>query len=170
MTGRSNGKSESLQSLTRDVKNLVFLLLYVWAQYGDIYRYSMGRLPLSKIFRPSSTWFIPRIFPREEVTDSHYGKLYCRHGPNHTCPRGAQLYGPNRTWTPLGGERAWGPVDFDGAFVLPRRAKGVEQTSVRLALLACPGGFCGFSLRLRNARTKTTNEGCCVRLHPTILF
>jgi hypothetical protein len=87
-------------------------------------------LPLSKTFRPSSTWFIPKIFPRGEVTDSHYGKLYYRHGPNHICPRGAQLYGPNRTWASLGGEGACGPVDFGKAFVLSRVSKG-GQTGLR---------------------------------------
>jgi hypothetical protein len=30
--------------------------------------------PLTKTFMPSSTWFIPRIFPRGEVTGSRYGK------------------------------------------------------------------------------------------------
>jgi hypothetical protein len=30
--------------------------------------------PLSKTFMPSNTRFIPRIFPRGEVTCSHYGK------------------------------------------------------------------------------------------------
>jgi hypothetical protein len=30
--------------------------------------------PLTKTFMPSSTWFVPRIFSRGEVTGSHYGK------------------------------------------------------------------------------------------------
>jgi hypothetical protein len=30
--------------------------------------------PLTKMFMPSSIWFIPIIFPRGEVTDSHYDK------------------------------------------------------------------------------------------------
>jgi hypothetical protein len=30
--------------------------------------------PLTKTFMPWSTWFVPRIFPRGEVTGSHYGK------------------------------------------------------------------------------------------------
>jgi hypothetical protein len=47
------------------------LISRVRALYGGIYRYSRGRLSLSKTFRPSSTWFIPRIFPRGEVTDRH---------------------------------------------------------------------------------------------------
>jgi hypothetical protein len=47
------------------------LISRVWALYGGIYRYSSGRLSLSKTFTPSSTRFIPRIFPRGEVTDSH---------------------------------------------------------------------------------------------------
>jgi hypothetical protein len=81
-------------------------------------------LPLSRTFRPSSIWFIPRIFPRGEVTDSHYGKLYYRHDPNYTCPRGAQLYGLNRTWASLGGEGAGGPVEFGRAFVLSRVSEG----------------------------------------------
>jgi hypothetical protein len=29
--------------------------------------------PLTKTFMPSSTWFIPRIFPRGEVIGNHYG-------------------------------------------------------------------------------------------------
>jgi hypothetical protein len=41
------------------------------ARNGGIYMYSRGRLSLSKTFRPSSTRFIPRIFPRGEVTNSH---------------------------------------------------------------------------------------------------
>jgi hypothetical protein len=77
-------------------------------------------MSLSKSFRPSSTWFIPRIFPRGEVTDSHYGKLYYRHDSIHTCPRGAQLCGPNRTWASLCGEGVGGPIVFGGAFVLSR--------------------------------------------------
>jgi hypothetical protein len=81
-------------------------------------------LSLLKTFRPSSTWFIPRIFPRGEVTDSHYSKLYYRHGPNHACPRGAQLCGPNRTWASLGGEGVGGLVDFGGAFDLSRVSEG----------------------------------------------
>jgi hypothetical protein len=36
--------------------------------------------PLSKTFMPSSTRFIPRIFPRGEVTDSHYSKSYYKCG------------------------------------------------------------------------------------------
>jgi hypothetical protein len=94
-------------------------------------------LPRSKTFRPSSTWFIPRIFPRGEVTDIHYGKLYYRHDPNHTRPHGAQLYGPNRTWVSVGGEGAGGPIDFDRAFVLSHVSEGVEQASVRLVPSAC---------------------------------
>jgi hypothetical protein len=90
----------------------------------DIYRYSRGRLSLSKTFRPSSTWFIPRILTRGEVTYNYYGKLYYRHDPNRTCPRGAQLYGPNRTWVSLGGDGVGGPVDFGGAFVLSRVSEG----------------------------------------------
>jgi hypothetical protein len=57
-----------LQSLARNAK---ILISRMWALYGGIYRYSRDRLSLSKMFRPSSTWFIPRIFPRGEVTDSH---------------------------------------------------------------------------------------------------
>jgi hypothetical protein len=80
-------------------------------------------LSLSKTFRPSSTWFIPRIFPRGEVIDSHYGKLYYRHDPNHTCPRGAQLYGLNRTWASLGGEGVGG-YRLRGAFILSCVSEG----------------------------------------------
>jgi hypothetical protein len=47
------------------------LISCVRALYGGIYRYSRGRISLSKTFRPSSTQFIPRIFPRGEVTYSH---------------------------------------------------------------------------------------------------
>jgi hypothetical protein len=126
------------------------------AQYEGIYRYSRGRLSLSKIFRPLSTWFIPRIFPREEVTNSHYGKLYYRHGPNHTCPCGAQLYGSNRTWASLRGEGVGGPVVFDGAFVLSRVSEGGQ---IGLHLASALGRFYGSSLRLRKTRTKTSSEG-----------
>jgi hypothetical protein len=120
-------------------------------------------LPLSKIFRPSSTWFISRIFPRGEVTDSHYNKLYYRHGPNHTCPRGAQLFGPNRTWTSLGGEGVGGPVDFGGAFVLSRMSEGGR---IGLRPVSALGLSYGFSLRLRKAGTKSMSEGWRVRLRP----
>jgi hypothetical protein len=97
-TGWSNGKvGREFAKLNTGCQKPCWSL-YAWAQYESIYRYSRGRLPLSQTFRPSSTWFIPRIFPRGDVTDSHYGKLYYRHDSNHTCPRGAQLYGQNCTW------------------------------------------------------------------------
>jgi hypothetical protein len=38
--------------------------------------------PLTKTFMPSSTRFIPRIFPRGEVTGSHYGKAITDTAPN----------------------------------------------------------------------------------------
>ena len=105
------------------------------------------------------------------VTDSHYNILYYRHGPIHTCPRGAQLYGPNRTWASLGGEGVGGPVDFGGAFVVSRVSEG-GQTGLRLVrALGLSGGSYGRGLRLRNARWKTSSEGWRVHLRPnTRLF
>jgi hypothetical protein len=50
------------------------LLIYVAGTVWGIYRYSSGRQSLSKTFMPSSTRFIPRIFPRGVVTGSHYGR------------------------------------------------------------------------------------------------
>jgi hypothetical protein len=125
-------------------------------------------LSLSKTFTPSSTWFIPRIFPRGEVTDCHYGKLYYRHGPNHACPHGAQLYGPNRTWASLRGEGVGGPVVFGGAFVLSRVSEGGRTSLHPVSALGLSGGFCGSSHRLRKARTKSSSEGWHVRLLPNI--
>jgi hypothetical protein len=61
--------ADSATLLLRQTKAL--LISRVRAVYGGIYRYSRGRLSLSKMFIPSSTRFIPRIFPRGEVTDSH---------------------------------------------------------------------------------------------------
>jgi hypothetical protein len=146
-----------LQSLIRDDKSLVNPC--VWTQYVGIYRYSRGRLSLSKTFRPLSTWFITRIFPRGEATDSHYGKLYYRHGPIHTCPRGAQLCGPNRTWASLRGEGVGGPVVFGGAFVLSRVSEGSRTGLHPVSALGLSGGLCVSSLRLRKARTKSSSEG-----------
>jgi hypothetical protein len=75
----------------------------------------------------------------------------------------AQLYGPNRTWASLCGEGAGGPVVFRGAFVLSRVS---ERGRTGLHLISALGRFCGSSLRLRKARTKTSSEGWRVRLRP----
>jgi hypothetical protein len=109
-----------------------------WAQYMGIYRYSRGCLSLSKTFRPSSTWFIPRIFPRGEVTDSHYGILYYRHDPIHACPSfvGRTVHGP------LSVVREWEVLWFSaGPSSCLVGAKGVEQASVWSAPLVCPAGL-----------------------------
>jgi hypothetical protein len=123
-------------------------------------------LSLSKTFRRLSTWFIPRIFPRGEVTDSHYSKFYYRHGPNHTCPRTAQFCGPNHTWVSLRGEGVGGPIVFGGAFILSRLSEGGRIGVHPVSTIGLSGGFCGSSLRLRKARTKWSSEGWRVRLRP----
>jgi hypothetical protein len=127
-------------------------------------------LSLSKTFRPLSTWFIPRIFPQGKVTDSHYGKLYYTHGPNHACQREAQLCGPNRTWACLRGEGVGGPVVFGGAFVLSRVSEGGRTGLHQISALGLSGGFCGSSLRLRKVRTKSSSEWWRVRLRPNIVI
>jgi hypothetical protein len=94
---------------------------------GVFYRYSRGCLSLLKTFRPSSTWFIPRIFPRGEVTDSHYGILYYSHDPIHACPLGAQLCGPNRTWASLCDEGVGGSVVFGGLRLVSSERRGSNK-------------------------------------------
>jgi hypothetical protein len=134
----TRGWTMCLQSLAQNVQSLISRM---WALYGGIYRYSRGHLSLSKTFRPSSTRFIPRIFPRGEVTDSHYSKPYYRHDPYRTCPHGAHHYGPNHTWAFPGG---WGrerPIDFGGAFVLQHQTEG-GRTVLR------PGGALGLFWRV----------------------
>jgi hypothetical protein len=64
----TRGWKVCLQTLARNAKSVISRM---WALYGSIYKYSRGHLSLSKTFSPSSTWFIPKIFPRGEVTDSH---------------------------------------------------------------------------------------------------
>jgi hypothetical protein len=84
----------------------------------------MGRLSLSKTFRPSSTWFIPRIFPRGEVTNSHYGKLYYRHGPKIAHSHAGSSSVGQTAHGPLLVVRVGGLVDFDWSSVLFRVSEG----------------------------------------------
>jgi hypothetical protein len=103
----------------------------MWALYGGIYRYSRGRLSLSKMFRPSSTRFIPRfshkvrlhiVIKVNPITDTTLIALVLTgpitmgriiHGPSpadgareaHRHRRGLRLATPERRgshWSPSG--------------------------------------------------------------------
>jgi hypothetical protein len=111
--------------------------------------------PLSKTFMPSSTQFIPRIFPRGEVTDSHYSKGYYKHDPQYAYPRGARYRGANPAWASWGGDDVR-LVDFDRAFVLQQRGRrGTTPVFVQSMPSACSGVFYGCSLH----RSSRSDEG-----------
>jgi hypothetical protein len=80
------------------------LISRVTTIYGGIYRHSSGRLSLVKDIYASSIRFIPRIFPRGEVTDSHYSKGYYRRGSSCAYPHGARYHGPDPAWASRGGD------------------------------------------------------------------
>jgi hypothetical protein len=136
-----------------------------WALYGGIYRYLRGRLSLPKMFRPSSTWFIPRIFP--------WGRLQIVITVNlitDTALITLVLAGPITM-----GRITYGPPPVVRERVVRRRRQGLRLATrdrrgsrrppsdrrPRLALVCC-----GFSLRLCNERTKSESEGWRVRLRP----
>jgi hypothetical protein len=156
-----------LQSLTRDVKSLVFFPVPGHST-GVFIGTQGGACSCQRHLDPRVTGFIPRIIPRGEVTDSHYGKLYYRRGPNHTCPRSTQFCGPNRTWASLRGEGVGGPIVSGGAFVLSRLSEGGRTGLHPVSALGLSSGFCGSSLRLRKARTKSSSKGWRVHLRPNI--
>jgi hypothetical protein len=90
-----------------ECQKLCFLLL--WALYGGIYRYSSGRLSLVKDVYALEYPVYPQNIPTGEVTGSHYGEPYYRHGPYHACPREAHYHGPNPTWASQGGDDVGDP-------------------------------------------------------------
>jgi hypothetical protein len=68
-----------LQSLMWNANN--FSLFYYGHSTGVFIGTRVVASTLSKMFMPSSTWFVPRIFPRGEVTENHYGRGYYKRGP-----------------------------------------------------------------------------------------
>jgi hypothetical protein len=148
--------------LTRDVKSHVNLPML--GHNTGVFIGAQGAVcPYQRHLDPRVPGLSPE-YSHEGVTDSHYGILYYRHDPIHTCPRGAQLCGSNRTWASLRGERVGGPGVFDGAFVLSRSSEG-GRTGLRLVHApGLSGGSCERGLRLHNARWKSSSEGWRVRL------
>jgi hypothetical protein len=67
---------------------------------------------------PSSTQFIPRIFPRGEVTCSHYGKAITDTAPNALILARPITMGLPWRW------RRGRPIDFDKAFILQPVCEG----------------------------------------------
>jgi hypothetical protein len=60
---------------------------------------------------------------------------------------------------PLSVEGVGGPVVFGGAFALSRVSEGGRTGLHPVSALGLSGGFCGSSLRLSRARTKSSSEG-----------
>jgi hypothetical protein len=151
--------------LTRDVKSHVNLP--VLGQSTGVFIGARGATyPCQRHLDPRVPSLYPQNIPTRVVTDSHYSILYYRHDLMHTCPRGAQLCGPNRTWASLRGEGVGGPGVFGGAFILSRRSEGGRAGLRLVRTLGLSGGTCERDLRLRNARWKSWSKGWRVRLRP----
>jgi hypothetical protein len=156
-----------LQSLTRDVKSLVI---------PPVPRHSIGVFIGTRgAACPCQRYLDPRV-PGLSPEYSHEGRLQTVITVNFIIDTalithvhaGPNSYGPNRTWASLRGEGVGGPVVFGGAFVLSRVSEGGRTCLHPVSTLGLSGGFCGSSLQLHKARTKSSSEGRRVRLRPNI--